>query len=105
MLIEVTRVISWILIINALGIIPRTIFIINVDFKVQTKASLISSLVSGIVGISMALFGLGVWSLVGQQLSRQLLNTFFLCFIVVGVLLGNFQLRVSKKCSVLALNC
>ena len=79
-LIEVTRVISWILIINALGIIPRTIFIINVDFKVQTKASLISSLVSGIVGISMALFGLGVWSLVGQQLSRQLLNTFFLWF-------------------------
>ena len=72
-LIEVTRVISWILIINALGIIPRTIFIINVDFKVQTKASLISSLVSGIVGISMALFGLGVWSLVGQQLSRQFL--------------------------------
>ena len=79
-LIEVTRVISWILIINALGIIPRTIFIINVDFKVQTKASLISSLVSGIIGISMALFGLGVWSLVGQQLSRQLLNTFFLWF-------------------------
>ena len=28
----------------------------------------------------MALFGLGVWSLVGQQLSRQLLNTFFLWF-------------------------
>lgn len=26
----------------------------------------------------MAFYGLGVWSLVGQQLSRQLLNTFFL---------------------------
>lgn len=77
-LIKVTRVISWILIINALGIIPRTILVVNIDFKTQTKVSLISSIVSGVVGIGMAFYGLGVWSLVGQQLSRQLFNTFFL---------------------------
>ena len=50
-LVEVTRVIGWVLIINALAIIPRTIFIRNVEFKVQTKVSLISSIFSGIVGI------------------------------------------------------
>lgn len=77
-LVEVTRVIGWVLIINALAIIPRTIFIRNVEFKVQTKVSLISSIFSGIVGIGMAFYGMGVWSLVGQQLSRQLLNTLFL---------------------------
>lgn len=75
---EVTRVIGWVLIINALGIIPRTILVKEVDFKTQTKVSLISSISSGVVGIGMALAGMGVWSLVGQQLSRQFLNTLFL---------------------------
>lgn len=77
-LVEVTRVIGWVLIINALAIIPRAQFVRNVDFKTQTKVSLISSVSSGIIGIGMALGGMGVWSLVGQQLSRQFLNTLFL---------------------------
>ncbi len=79
-LVDVMRVIGWILVINALAIIPRTILVRNVDFKTQTKVSLISSILSGAIGIGMALTGFGVWSLVGQQLSRQLLNTMFLWF-------------------------
>ena len=66
------------LVINALAIIPRTLFVKEVNFKTQTKISLIASISSGVIGIGMALAGLGVWSLVGQQLSRQLLNTLFL---------------------------
>ena len=77
-LLAVIRVIGWVLIINALAIIPRTQFVRNVDFKTQTKVSLISSISSGVIGIGMALGGMGVWSLVGQQLSRQFLNTLFL---------------------------
>lgn len=76
----VTRVIGWVLIINALAIIPRTQFVKNIDFKTQTKASFISSISSGVIGIGMALGGMGVWSLVGQQLSRQFLNTLLLWF-------------------------
>ena len=78
LLVEVMRVIGWVLVINALAIIPRTLFVKEVNFKTQTKVSLIASISSGVVGISMALAGIGVWSLVGQQLSRQLLNTLFL---------------------------
>ena len=77
-LVDVMRGIGWILIINAFAIIPRTIFVRTINFKVQTKVSLIASVSSGIVGIGMALTGWGGWSLVGQQLSRQLLNTVFL---------------------------
>lgn len=77
-LVEVTRVIGWILIVNALAIVPRTQLVRSVDFRTQTKVSVISSICSGGIGISMALGGLGVWSLVGQQLSRQTLNTLFL---------------------------
>ena len=78
LLVEVMRVIGWVLMVNALAIIPRTLFVKEINFKVQTKVSLISSISSGVIGIGMAFGGMGVWSLVGQQLSRQLLNTLFL---------------------------
>ena len=79
-LIPLLRVMGSIVIINAFAIIQRTIFVKNVDFKTQTKVSLISSITSGVVGIGMAVSGCGVWSLVGQQISRQFLNTVFLWF-------------------------
>lgn len=84
------RVIGWILIINALAIIPRTIFVRNINFKAQTKVSLIASVSSGVIGIGMALTGWGVWSLVGQQLSRQLLNTVFYGFLSLAAFVGIF---------------
>ncbi|WP_321438080.1 lipopolysaccharide biosynthesis protein [uncultured Bacteroides sp.] len=77
-LIEITRVMGSILLINAIAIIQRTILVKEVDFKTQTKVSVIASVSSGIVGIGMAAEGFGVWSLVGQQISRQFLNTLFL---------------------------
>lgn len=79
-LIPLLRVMGSIVIINAFAIIQRTILVKQVDFKTQTKISLISSISSGVVGIGMAVGDLGVWSLVGQQISRQFLNTAFLWF-------------------------
>ena len=77
-LVPLIRVMSAIVVINAAAIVQRTTLTKRVDFKTQTKVSLIASATSGVVGIGMALSGMGVWSLVGQQLSRQLLNTVFL---------------------------
>ena len=77
-LIPLLRVMGTIVIINAFAIIQKTIFVKKVDFKTQTKVSLISSISSGVVGIGMAIYGYGVWSLVGQQISRQFLNSIFL---------------------------
>lgn len=73
-----TQVMSVILIINAFAIIQRTILIKKIDFKTQTKVSLIASISSGVVGIAMAFIGLGVWALVLQQITRQFLNSLFL---------------------------
>lgn len=78
LLTPVIRVLGLILIVNSCAIIQRTILVKAVDFKTQTKISLIASIISGVIGISMALYHCGVWSLVGQQLSRQVLNSFFL---------------------------
>ncbi|WP_322933481.1 lipopolysaccharide biosynthesis protein [Bacteroides sp. CG01] len=77
-LIPVTRIIGIVLIINSLGIIQRTIMVKEIDFRTQTKISLIASLSSGGIGVGMAFYGCSIWSLVGQQLSRQFLNTLFL---------------------------
>jgi teichuronic acid exporter len=77
-LISITRVMGTILIINAFGIVQRSLLVKEVDFKTQTNISLIASIISGIVGITMALKGFGVWSLVAQQILRQLLNSIFL---------------------------
>lgn len=77
-LVPLIRAMSVIVVINAAAIVQRTTLTRRVDFKTQTKVSLISSGASGVVGIGMALCGMGVWSLVGQQISRQLLNTVFL---------------------------
>lgn len=77
-LIPTLRVLSTILFFNAASIIQRTNLVKKIDFKTQAKVSIISSMISAVVGIGMALTGYGVWALVGQQLSRQIANTIFL---------------------------
>lgn len=75
---SLTRVMGLVMIFNALSLVQTTILTKRIDFKTKTKASLISAIVSGIVGIAMAFAGCGVWSLVGQQLSKQLLYSVLL---------------------------
>lgn len=77
-LVPLTRVMSIIVLINAFALVQRTLLVKKVDFKTQTKVSVIASSSSGVIGLGMAFTGFGVWSLVAQQLSRQFLNTFFL---------------------------
>lgn len=71
-LVVLVRVMGLLIIFQALSIVQMTILSRNIDFKTKTKASVISAASSGVLGIVMALLGFGVWSLVAQQLSRQL---------------------------------
>lgn len=79
-LVALVRVMGLLLIIQSLSIVQMTILSRKVDFKTKTKASVISSVISGVLGIAMAFTGFGVWSLVGQQLSRQLVYSGCLWF-------------------------
>ena len=74
----VVRWISLVLIINALTIVQFARLNKRIDFKTQAKISVIASLLSGVIGITMASIGCGIWSLVSQQLSRQFCNTILL---------------------------
>ena len=72
---ELIRVVGLLMFANALSITQVTILTKRIDFKTKTKASLVSAIASGFIGIAMAFVGFGVWSLVGQMLSKQLLYT------------------------------
>lgn len=69
------RVSSLGLIIGALAMVQQTRLTKRIDFKTQTKITIVSSSVSGVVGIGMAVMGFGVWALVAQQLMSHALRT------------------------------
>lgn len=71
----VMRIVCLGIIFNSLAVVQRALLTINIDFKTQAKASFISAIISGGVGISMAYAGFGVWALVCQQLINLGMNT------------------------------
>ncbi len=79
-LIELTRVSSISIIIGAVSFVQMKRLTKRIDFKSQTKITLIASVTSGFIGIIMALMGFGVWSLVVHGLIRQSLRSVFLWF-------------------------
>ena len=88
------RATGLVLFFNALSITQVTILTKRIDFKTKTKASLISAILSGIVGITMAYTGFGVWALVGQMLSKQLLYT--LCLWVLNKWWSSLKFSVAS---------
>lgn len=81
-LVSLTRVSGLLLIFQSLSIVQYTLLSRRVDFKTKTKASVISAIMSGVIGILMAFTGFGVWSLVAQLLSRQL--TYSVCLWILN---------------------
>lgn len=79
-LVALTRVASLGMIIGALALVQQTRLTKRIDFKTQTKVTIIASLSSGVIGIGMALMDYGVWALVAQTLSFQAFRTFFLWY-------------------------
>jgi len=81
-LIIVLRVLSLTLFFGAINSVQNTYLAKNMMFKKQFFSSVGGILVSGIVGVAMALIGCGVWALVIQQLVNQFIITIILWFTV-----------------------
>lgn len=77
-LVSLTRVSSFTMVIGALAIVQQVQLTKRIDFKTQTKITLIASVASGLIGIAMAVFGMGVWALVFQGIISQLFRTILL---------------------------
>ena len=72
-LIPLTQVISFLFVIGAFSTVQSTKLRKELNYALLTKVAFVSSLVSGIVGISLAFYGAGVWSLVAQALTQRII--------------------------------
>ncbi len=72
---KIARFVSYSFVINALNGVQNAQLTKALANKIKTIASLSSAIVSGIVGISLALLDFGVWSLVYSALAGSLVNT------------------------------
>ena len=79
---SVTKVVALNLIINSLSGIHNAKLSIAIDFKSRAKISIITTLLTGAVGLWMAYAGYGVWALVVQNLFSSVLRTVMLWIIV-----------------------
>ena len=77
-LVAVTRIAGLSLIINSFGVVQLARLTITLDFKKTAVATLTAVSISGILGIIMAYYGYGVWSLVAQTLSNNIINVIML---------------------------
>lgn len=77
---KILRTLGIVVIINGSAVVQRALFIIDINFKLQTKATLLAAVLSGTIGIYMAYTGYGVWALVCQQIVNSLVTTLFLWF-------------------------
>ncbi len=67
---KLIRVLSFAIIINSFSVTPLALLKKELDFKSQSYISIISVVVSGLIGIVLAYKGFGVWALVFQNLIR-----------------------------------
>ena len=75
---DVLRVMSVVLIINGFSVIQTTILTKQLSFKLIAKANLLATIISVAVAIAAAYMGLGVWSLVINNLLSAALTAIFL---------------------------
>lgn len=71
----VVKVMSVSFIIKALDSVQTSLMRKELNFKIPFKAQTTSSIVSGIIGVTMAFMGFGVWSLIVSQMSGWFIAT------------------------------
>ncbi|AKB33079.1 Lipopolysaccharide biosynthesis protein WzxC [Methanosarcina siciliae HI350] len=95
-LIMLARVVGLVVIINSFQLVQVADLTRKLNFKVQLKVTLPSAIFSGVVAVSMAAMGFGVWSLVAQMLISS--------FAATALYWTVNKWRPSKDFSVISLN-
>jgi teichuronic acid exporter len=75
LLTEVARVLSFSLLFTSFGLIQTSVLTKALDFVAQARAGVLANIGSGLIGVSMAYFGYGVWSLAVQAVSAALFRS------------------------------
>lgn len=77
-LVSVLRVVGLNVVIMSLATVQRANLLIKIDFRTLAIVDIISVAISGIVGITMAYRGFGVWALVAQTMAMQASSSMWL---------------------------
>lgn len=96
------QILGLVLIINSISLIQRTILTKEINFKKQTFISIISTLVSGISAIVLALNGFGIWSLVLKIVLFRLTEGVLLWIVNKWKPIFTFQIVELRRLSVFA---
>lgn len=93
----VLRVIGLVFFIQAFTAVRNGIVNRNMQFKLLFFCNSVASIISGVIGIAAAYLGFGVWALVAQRLSQQLILTSLLFFKVKWKIRWRFDLQRIKE--------
>lgn len=74
-LILIVKVVAWQPLISALSVVQKSLLARDMVFKKQVLAQLSGQICAGFIGISMALYGYGVWSLVASTYTALIVTT------------------------------
>ncbi|HOZ14473.1 MAG TPA: lipopolysaccharide biosynthesis protein [Tenuifilaceae bacterium] len=94
---DILRVVSLTLILNALCYIHQIKLIKGVDFKGLTVINLLSSILSGIIGLGLAYCGFHYWALIFQSLVGYLFRMLGLWYLVRWMPIFKFSLLSFKE--------
>ena len=70
-----TRGLSPVFILSTVGLVPAALMQRRLQFHVIARISLVATVISGVTGVTLALLGAGVWSLVVMYLISFLVST------------------------------
>ena len=80
-LVVLVRIVGLVVIINSFQMVQVADLTRRLNFKVQFSVILPAALLSGLLAISMAVMGFGIWSLVAQMLASALASTALYWFV------------------------
>jgi teichuronic acid exporter len=80
-LIDLSRILFLVVVINSIALVPRSKLLIAIDFRTQSLINSVSMIVSAVVAVFMVQDGFGYWSLVGMNLIKSLVNSTLLLII------------------------
>ena len=96
-LVHLLRVLALKIPLSSVNTIQQAYVSREMQFKKYFFSTLGGSLVSGAIGIAMALWGFGVWALIAQYLVNSLVSTLVLLFIINWHPSFYFSLRSAKR--------
>ena len=75
-LVSIGRVIFLAILFNAFYLVPFAMMVKEMNFKSVAKVNFFATILSGLIGVTLAFLKYGVWSLVAQQVAFHFLRMF-----------------------------